>query len=190
MVNRKDFRPNSSVRTKLSDKDRIIIRENSGKGLSYKDKSKLKDSQIFSSQVNVKHTTSYAVPSYLNISRKDYNKVVKYYNGDTSKANYTIVRAEGGHDNIASKELLEIKNPNWKQKVKPKGHYIIARKMIDDDCKEKYFTYYPSETHGKSPYMYKTKTQADKVYAKQKFPSDQSNTKVVRSEDVIYLDRY
>lgn len=32
--------------------------------------------------------------------------------------------------------------------------------------------------------------KADKIFAKRKFPSDQSNSKVVKSDDVIYLDRY
>ena len=80
-----------------------------------------------------------------------------------------------------------------KRKASWKG-YIIARKLIDNDEKEKPFTYYPAKSCGKPPYLYKTKKQATNVYNRMKkkdeFPANQSNTEVVKFKKEMYLDRY
>lgn len=68
--------------------------------------------------------------------------------------------------------------------------YVIARKLLDDYDREKYYTYYPEEEHGKPPFLYKTKAQAMKRYKTGKFPADQSNAKVVKYKGEMYLDRY
>jgi hypothetical protein len=72
--------------------------------------------------------------------------------------------------------------------------WVIGRKLVDFDGKTKPFAYYPHVAHGKPPYWYKTKEEAEHAFEWQrkrnKFPGDQSNAVVVKFTKKVYLDRY
>ena len=92
------------------------------------------------------------------------------------------------------KMAREISKQACERKIERIKGYVIGRKLIDLDEKEKPFTYYPRKKCGKPPYLFKTKSEAMKTFKKMKkkgeFPADQSNAIVVKFNKKIYLDRY
>jgi len=72
--------------------------------------------------------------------------------------------------------------------------WIIGRKLIDFDGKLKPFAFYPGKEHGRPPYWYKTKEEAQRVFDRKKkrgeFPGNQPNSVVVKFTKKVYLNRY
>ena len=84
----------------------------------------------------------------------------------------------------------ELSKAACERKISKIKGYVIGRKLIDVDGKEKPFTYYPRTKCGVPPYLYKTKLQATKEFKKGKFPADQSNAIVTKFSKKVYLDRF
>ena len=75
--------------------------------------------------------------------------------------------------------------------------WIVARKLVDFDRKEKPFAFYPRKKHGKPPFWYKTKEEATRALEWHKkrdklgilFSEDKPNV-VVKFTKETYLDRW
>lgn len=104
------------------------------------------------------------------------------------KAQYLALRAKSGWDNPAMMHYTELMNPKKANAYKTWTGWVIARMLVDDDGKEKPFTFYPGEFYGKPPYFYATKEQAERALAK--VGESHSNAIVVRYSPRMYLNRY
>lgn len=132
-------------------------------------------------------------------TNKDKNKSFKQLKKEGKFLPYWKDTDKDGTLNIKDcKPLNPKKQDEFENNKKMKGKgYILARKLIDDDGKEKYFAFYPKEEHGKPPYIAKTKKGViNKVYANYTFKDIPERTlknpdnKILPLNEVIYLDRF